>query len=132
MYHRRQTGSPVQPDKVRVTSSTGDVVVAQVTEWLSPGVRQRVRRIDEKSRGALGPRGSSRSDLRDFRPRPPLGETGRDRSLWKWANVVAEVVVGTTTPALGKAVSTAFRSAGRPLHGCVRSVAGGSGVSPAL
>jgi hypothetical protein len=23
MYHRRQTGSPVQPDKVRVTSSTG-------------------------------------------------------------------------------------------------------------
>ncbi len=36
MYHRRQTSSPVQPDKVQVTSSTGDVVVAQVTEWLPP------------------------------------------------------------------------------------------------
>jgi hypothetical protein len=36
MYHRRQTSSPVQPDKVRVTSSTGDVVEAKVTEWLPP------------------------------------------------------------------------------------------------
>ena len=36
MYHRRQTSSPIQPDKVQVTSSTGDVVVAQVTEWLPP------------------------------------------------------------------------------------------------
>jgi hypothetical protein len=36
MYHRRQTSSPIQPDKIRVTSSTGDVVEAQVTEWLPP------------------------------------------------------------------------------------------------
>lgn len=36
MYHLRQTSSPIQPDKVQVTSSTGDVVVAQVTEWLPP------------------------------------------------------------------------------------------------
>lgn len=36
MYHRRQTGSPIQPDQIRVTSSTGDVVTAQVTEWLPP------------------------------------------------------------------------------------------------
>lgn len=36
MYHRRQTSSAIQPDKVQVTSSTGDVVTAQVTEWLPP------------------------------------------------------------------------------------------------
>ena len=61
------------------------------------------------------------------RARP--GGTGRGRSLWRWADVVAEVVVGTTTPALGKAVSTAFRSAGRPARG---APAGWSGVDPAL
>jgi Zinc carboxypeptidase/Chitobiase/beta-hexosaminidase C-terminal domain len=36
MYHRRQTSSPVQPDMIRLTSSTGDVVDAKVTEWLPP------------------------------------------------------------------------------------------------
>ena len=36
MYHRRQTSAPVQPDLVRVTASTGDVVTAKVTEWLPP------------------------------------------------------------------------------------------------
>ena len=36
MYHRRQTSAPVQPDMIRVTASTGDVVTAKVTEWLPP------------------------------------------------------------------------------------------------
>jgi hypothetical protein len=34
MYHRRQTSSPIRPDLVEVSSSTGDVVTAKVTEWL--------------------------------------------------------------------------------------------------
>lgn len=47
MYHRRQTSSPIQPDKVQVTSSTGDVVVAQVTEWLPPDTHPEQERYQD-------------------------------------------------------------------------------------
>ena len=64
--------------------------------------------------------------MRDFRPRPPWGNGPRPEPL-EWADAVAEVVVGTTTPALGKAVSTAFRRTGRPVRGAACR-ARGSGV----